>query len=59
VEQFSSEFDATRSTGHLCAATVENFEQVSLAVLSLPILERLSVIIFFLCYSLWYGSKHV
>ncbi|KAK7335213.1 hypothetical protein VNO80_26990 [Phaseolus coccineus] len=28
VEQFSSEFDATRSTGHLCAATVENFEQV-------------------------------
>ncbi|KAL1349926.1 hypothetical protein AAHE18_07G190000 [Arachis hypogaea] len=28
VEKFSSEFDATRSTGHLCAATVENFEQV-------------------------------
>ncbi|XP_004488989.1 NADH kinase isoform X2 [Cicer arietinum] len=28
VEQFSGEFDATRSTGHLCAATVENFEQV-------------------------------
>ncbi|XP_019425778.1 PREDICTED: NADH kinase [Lupinus angustifolius] len=28
VEQFSNEFDATRSTGQLCAATVENFEQV-------------------------------
>ncbi|XP_045801052.1 NADH kinase [Trifolium pratense] len=28
VEQFSGEFDATRSTGHLCSATVENFEQV-------------------------------
>ncbi|XP_020206954.1 NADH kinase [Cajanus cajan] len=28
VEEFSSEFDATRSTGHLCAATFENFEQV-------------------------------
>ncbi|KAL2331287.1 hypothetical protein Fmac_018868 [Flemingia macrophylla] len=28
VEQFSDVFDATRSTGHLCAATVENFEQV-------------------------------
>lgn len=28
VEKFSGEFDATRSTGHLCAATVENFEQV-------------------------------
>ncbi|KAJ1383763.1 NAD kinase [Sesbania bispinosa] len=28
VERFSSEFDATRSTGHLCAASVENFEQV-------------------------------
>ncbi|KAI4333466.1 hypothetical protein L6164_018276 [Bauhinia variegata] len=28
VEQFSNEFDASRSTGHLCAATVENFEQV-------------------------------
>ncbi|XP_057451106.1 NADH kinase-like [Lotus japonicus] len=28
VEQFSSEFDASRSTGHLCAATAENFEQV-------------------------------
>ncbi|XP_050883744.1 probable NADH kinase [Lathyrus oleraceus] len=25
---FSGEFDAARSTGHLCAATVENFEQV-------------------------------
>ncbi|KAK9674217.1 hypothetical protein RND81_12G219100 [Saponaria officinalis] len=28
VEQFRDEFDATRSTGYLCAATVENFEQV-------------------------------
>ncbi|XP_058773582.1 NADH kinase [Vicia villosa] len=28
VEKFSGEFDAARSTGHLCAATVENFEQV-------------------------------
>ncbi|KAL2986732.1 hypothetical protein AAZX31_12G224100 [Glycine max] len=28
VEEFGSEFDAHRSTGHLCAATVENFEQV-------------------------------
>lgn len=28
VEEFSEEFDATRSTGHLCAATIGNFEQV-------------------------------
>ncbi|KAK4285834.1 hypothetical protein QN277_002476 [Acacia crassicarpa] len=28
VERFGNEFDATRSTGRLCAATVENFEQV-------------------------------
>ncbi|GAV60681.1 NAD_kinase domain-containing protein [Cephalotus follicularis] len=28
VEEFSNEFDATRSTGYLCAATVSNFEQV-------------------------------
>ncbi|KAI4323069.1 hypothetical protein L6164_022705 [Bauhinia variegata] len=28
VEQFNNEFDASRSTGHLCAASVENFEQV-------------------------------
>ncbi|KAL5062242.1 hypothetical protein RYX36_023979 [Vicia faba] len=28
VEKFSGEFDAARSMGHLCAATVENFEQV-------------------------------
>ncbi|KAB2043806.1 hypothetical protein ES319_D01G044400v1 [Gossypium barbadense] len=28
VEKFSNEFDATRSTGYLCAATVKNFEQV-------------------------------
>ncbi|KAF8413657.1 hypothetical protein HHK36_001649 [Tetracentron sinense] len=28
VEEFSNEFDATRSTGYLCAATVRNFEQV-------------------------------
>ncbi|XP_031266084.1 probable NADH kinase isoform X1 [Pistacia vera] len=27
VEAFSNEFDATRSTGYLCAATVKNFEQ--------------------------------
>ncbi|KAG8502384.1 hypothetical protein CXB51_000413 [Gossypium anomalum] len=29
VEKFSNEFDATRSTGYLCAATVKNFEQCS------------------------------
>ncbi|GMJ05342.1 ARABIDOPSIS THALIANA NADH KINASE 3, NAD(H) kinase 3 [Hibiscus trionum] len=28
VEKFSNEFDATRSTGYLCAATVKNFEHV-------------------------------
>ncbi|XP_054814572.1 NADH kinase isoform X2 [Prosopis cineraria] len=28
VERFNDEFDATRSTGRLCAATVENFELV-------------------------------
>lgn len=28
VEKFSNEFDANRSTGHLCAATVNNFQQV-------------------------------
>ncbi|XP_043702394.1 NADH kinase [Telopea speciosissima] len=28
VKEFSDEFDATRSTGYLCAATAENFEQV-------------------------------
>ncbi|GAB2278020.1 hypothetical protein Dimus_012719 [Dionaea muscipula] len=28
VEEFSNDFDATRSTGYLCAATVNNFEQV-------------------------------
>ncbi|KAG0495056.1 hypothetical protein HPP92_006050 [Vanilla planifolia] len=28
VEQLSSDFDATRSTGYLCAAAVANFEQV-------------------------------
>ncbi|KAF9589766.1 hypothetical protein IFM89_028675 [Coptis chinensis] len=28
VEELSNEFDATRSTGYLCAATVGNFEQV-------------------------------
>ncbi|TXG66657.1 hypothetical protein EZV62_007932 [Acer yangbiense] len=28
VEEFSNEFDASRSTGYLCAATVKNFEQV-------------------------------
>ncbi|XP_010531921.1 PREDICTED: NADH kinase-like [Tarenaya hassleriana] len=28
VEALSDQFDASRSTGHLCAATVENFEQV-------------------------------
>ncbi|KAL7216640.1 hypothetical protein ACSBR1_028553 [Camellia fascicularis] len=28
VEEFSGEFDATRSTGYLCAATVGNFEQM-------------------------------
>lgn len=30
VEAFSNEFDATRSTGYLCAATVKNFEEVSI-----------------------------
>ncbi|CAA7404786.1 unnamed protein product [Spirodela intermedia] len=28
VENFNNEFDARRSTGYLCAATAENFEQV-------------------------------
>ncbi|KAF3442344.1 hypothetical protein FNV43_RR16260 [Rhamnella rubrinervis] len=28
VEEFSNEFDATRSTGYLCTTTVYNFEQV-------------------------------
>ncbi|GAB2229855.1 hypothetical protein Droror1_Dr00014111 [Drosera rotundifolia] len=28
VNKFDNEFDATRSTGYLCAATVDNFEQV-------------------------------
>ncbi|KAG9131863.1 hypothetical protein Leryth_027268 [Lithospermum erythrorhizon] len=28
VEQFNDDFDATRSAGYLCAATVHNFEQV-------------------------------
>ncbi|XP_058100994.1 probable NADH kinase [Magnolia sinica] len=28
VKEFSNEFDATRSTGYLCAATAANFEQV-------------------------------
>ncbi|XP_010540140.1 PREDICTED: NADH kinase [Tarenaya hassleriana] len=28
VEAMSDQFDASRSTGHLCAATVENFEQI-------------------------------
>ncbi|KAK1418118.1 hypothetical protein QVD17_27257 [Tagetes erecta] len=28
VQEFGDEFDATRSTGYLCAATVKNFEQV-------------------------------
>lgn len=45
VEQFSREFDATRSTGHLCAATVENFEQVRL-VLSYLLEEIVDEIIF-------------
>ncbi|KAL2466762.1 NADH kinase [Abeliophyllum distichum] len=28
VEEFGEEFDATRSTGYLCAATTDNFEQL-------------------------------
>lgn len=28
VEEYSDQFDATRSTGHLCAATTNNFEQI-------------------------------
>ncbi|CAL1389872.1 unnamed protein product [Linum trigynum] len=28
VEEFGDDFDATRSTGYLCAATMNNFEQV-------------------------------
>lgn len=28
VEKLNEEFDATRSTGHLCAATSKNFEQI-------------------------------
>ncbi|TYK16271.1 NADH kinase isoform X1 [Cucumis melo var. makuwa] len=34
VEEFSNEFDASRSTGHLCAATVNNFEQVLDSILN-------------------------
>lgn len=30
MEQFNEEFDATRSTGFLCASTTNNFEQVKL-----------------------------
>ncbi|XP_031266085.1 probable NADH kinase isoform X2 [Pistacia vera] len=47
VEAFSNEFDATRSTGYLCAATVKNFEQVIDKILDgqlVPsILSRISV----------------
>ncbi|KAF7822585.1 NADH kinase [Senna tora] len=47
VEQFSNEFDATRSTGHLCAATRENFEQVLNGILegqNIPsVLTRISI----------------
>ncbi|KAA8524037.1 hypothetical protein F0562_010532 [Nyssa sinensis] len=28
VEEFSDQFDATRSAGYLCAATIKNFEQI-------------------------------
>lgn len=28
VQEFGNEFDATRSSGYLCAATVKNFEQI-------------------------------
>ncbi|KAL3503070.1 hypothetical protein ACH5RR_037519 [Cinchona calisaya] len=28
VEEHNEDFDATRSTGYLCAATIENFEQI-------------------------------
>ncbi|PKI60066.1 hypothetical protein CRG98_019551 [Punica granatum] len=28
VEEFSNKFDATRSTGYLCASTIGNFEQI-------------------------------
>ncbi|XP_030516599.2 NADH kinase [Rhodamnia argentea] len=28
VEEFGDQYDATRSTGYLCAATVDNFEQI-------------------------------
>ncbi|MFS7921627.1 putative phosphotransferase with an alcohol group as acceptor [Helianthus anomalus] len=33
VQELSSEFDATRSTGYLCAATVKNFEQILNSIL--------------------------
>ncbi|KAJ6886660.1 NADH kinase [Populus alba x Populus x berolinensis] len=36
VEKFSNEFDATRSTGYLCAATVQSFEQVLDEILADP-----------------------
>lgn len=32
VEEKLDEFDATRSSGHLCAATADNFEQVDLSL---------------------------
>ena len=40
VEEFGSEFDAHRSTGHLCAATVENFEQVLDSILEGQIVQQ-------------------
>ncbi|KAL8159343.1 hypothetical protein V2J09_000880, partial [Rumex salicifolius] len=33
VEKLHNEFDAARSTGYLCAATVENFEQVLIDII--------------------------
>lgn len=32
MEEYRNDFDATRSAGFLCAATVENFEKVGLQV---------------------------
>ncbi|KAJ7948805.1 NADH kinase [Quillaja saponaria] len=47
VEEFSNQFDANRSTGHLCAATISNFEQILDGILegqTIPsILTRISI----------------
>ncbi|PWA69920.1 NADH kinase [Artemisia annua] len=49
VQEFGNEFDATRSTGYLCAATVKNFEQILNNILECRIvpseLSRMSILV--------------